>query len=101
MQVNATMGPLQLSLVKMMRDILKFLFLFVLIYFAFTLALRKVYSQYVWARKSFLNQTASSPHGFSRYVGIFYRLENQCFVFGNVPKNAFFLFSVNSDISHS
>ncbi|XP_032221589.1 short transient receptor potential channel 3 [Nematostella vectensis] len=59
-QVNSTLGPLQLSLVKMVKDILKFLLLFFLIYLAFVVALRRVYSQYVWAGKTFLNQTSTT-----------------------------------------
>ncbi|EDO48346.1 predicted protein, partial [Nematostella vectensis] len=58
-QVNSTLGPLQLSLVKMVKDILKFLLLFFLIYLAFVVALRRVYSQYVWAGKT--------PHTISLY----------------------------------
>lgn len=52
-QVNSVLGPLQLSLVKMIREIAKFLFLFLLLFLAFGWAERKVYSQYVQAREAF------------------------------------------------
>ena len=52
-QVNSVLGPLQLSLVMMFRDIAKFLFLFLLLFLAFGWAERKVYSQYVQAREAF------------------------------------------------
>ena len=50
LQVNSMLGPLQLSLVKMVRDIAKFLFLFLLLFLAFAWAERKLYSSYVHAR---------------------------------------------------
>ena len=50
LQVNSMLGPLQLSLIKMVRDIAKFLFLFLLLFLAFAWAERKLYSSYVHAR---------------------------------------------------
>ena len=46
-QVNSTLGPLQLSLYKMLRDVLKFLAIFLLLYFAFSTGVAKIYSYYV------------------------------------------------------
>lgn len=63
-QVNSFLGPLQLSLVKMMRDILKFLFLFLLLYLAFGWAERKVYSRYIQAREKFVGN--ETEHEFSK-----------------------------------
>ena len=63
-QVNSILGPLQLSLVKMMRDIAKFLFLFLLLFLAFGWAERKVYSTYVQAREEF--QGNETEHKFAR-----------------------------------
>ena len=64
LQVNSMLGPLQLSLVKMVRDIAKFLFLFLLLFLAFAWAERKVYSGYVHARTTFVANT--STHKFSK-----------------------------------
>ena len=63
-QVNSILGPLQLCLVKMMRDIVKFLFLFLLLFLAFGWAERKVYSQYVETREKFVRNT--TEHKFSK-----------------------------------
>lgn len=63
-QVNSFLGPLQLSLVKMMRDIVKFLFLFLLLYLAFGWAERKVYSRYIQAREKFVGN--ETEHEFSK-----------------------------------
>ncbi|XP_078355677.1 short transient receptor potential channel 5-like, partial [Oculina patagonica] len=46
-QVNATFGPMQLSLYRLFRDVLKFLVFFALLFVAFGLSLRKLYSHYV------------------------------------------------------
>ena len=63
-QVNSVLGPLQLSLVKMIRDIAKFLFLFLLLFLAFGWAERKVYSQYVQAREAFTGN--ATEHEFAQ-----------------------------------
>ena len=68
LQVNSMLGPLQLSLVKMVRDIAKFLFLFLLLFLAFAWAERKVYSGYVHARTTFVANTTT--HKFSKWVFI-------------------------------
>ena len=64
LQVNSMLGPLQLCLVKMVRDIAKFLFLFLLLFLAFAWAERKVYSGYVHARTTFVANTTT--HKFSK-----------------------------------
>ncbi|XP_031558505.1 transient-receptor-potential-like protein [Actinia tenebrosa] len=67
LQVNSTIGPLHLSLVQMCRDLSKFLLLFCVMYFAFALAVRKVYSQYVLMTEIYLpNSTSRAEHKFSR-----------------------------------
>ena len=63
-QVSSVLGPLQLSLVSMIRDIIKFLFLFLLLFLAFGLAERKVYSQYVEARVVFVGN--ETEHKFAK-----------------------------------
>ena len=67
-QVNSTLGPPHLSLMMMLKDIIRFLALFALNVFAFALAMRKLYSQYVQTSspvKELNNSTAS--HSFERY----------------------------------
>ena len=46
LQVNRYVGPLQLSLLKMCRDVGKFLVLFGMVFVSFSVAVRKVYSQF-------------------------------------------------------
>ena len=46
-QVNSVLGPLQLSLYKMLKDVLKFLAVFLLLYVAFATGMAKIYSYYV------------------------------------------------------
>ena len=46
-QVNSTLGPLQLSLYRMLKDVLKFLLIFFMLYIAFASGVVKVYSYYV------------------------------------------------------
>ena len=46
-QVNSVLGPLQLSLYKMLKDVLKFLAIFLLLYIAFATGVAKIYSYYV------------------------------------------------------
>ena len=43
-QVNSVFGPLQLSVYRMFKDILKFLTIFLGLFFAFTLGVRNLYS---------------------------------------------------------
>ena len=46
-QINSVLGPLQLSLYKMLKDVLKFLAIFLLLYIAFATGVAKIYSYYV------------------------------------------------------
>ena len=46
LQVNGSVGPLQLSLMKMCQDVGKFLVLFFMVFLSFSVAIRKVYSQF-------------------------------------------------------
>ncbi|KAK3700087.1 hypothetical protein QZH41_015042 [Actinostola sp. cb2023] len=72
LQVNSTIGPLHLSLVQMCADVSKFLLLFSMLYFAFGLALRKVYSQYVLISSiPYLNSTSPAVHKFADVSGGF------------------------------
>ena len=69
--VNSTLGPLHLSLMNMGRDILKFFALFALNVCAFALAMRKLYSQYVYVQTSTQvskNKTTTASHTFERYL---------------------------------
>lgn len=63
-QLNAIFGPMQLSLYKLFRDVLKFLVFFGLPFVAFGLSLRKLYSHYVSAQSQLakLNGTNSGHH---------------------------------------
>lgn len=66
-QVSYSIGPLQLSLVNMIRDIGKFLLLFLLLFVSFGLAERKVYSRYVQATEKFSGNT--TEHEFAKVGG--------------------------------
>ena len=46
-QVNSLLGPLQLSLYKMLKDVLKFLAIFLLLYVAFVTGVAKIYTYYI------------------------------------------------------
>lgn len=52
-QVNATFGPMQLSLYRLFRDVLKFLVFIALLFVAFGLSLRKLYSHYLSTQYQF------------------------------------------------
>ena len=70
-QVNSVLGPLQLSLVNMTRDIVKFLFLFLLVFLSFAWAERKVYSNYVMIAETAGREVLGknhTEHSFARYV---------------------------------
>ena len=45
-QVNSVLGPLQLSLYRMLRDVIKFLLIFSAVFFAFAMGVRNLYSYY-------------------------------------------------------
>ena len=50
-QVNSVLGPLQLSLYRMLKDVLKFLAIFFLLYIAFATGVINTYSYYVVSQK--------------------------------------------------
>ncbi|XP_015764521.1 PREDICTED: short transient receptor potential channel 4-like isoform X2 [Acropora digitifera] len=55
-QVDSVLGPLQLSLYKMLRDVWKFLLLFLVLYLSFATGLAKMYSYYVASQVELLRQ---------------------------------------------
>ena len=71
-QVNSVLGPLQLSLYRMLKDVLKFLAIFLLLYIAFATGVAKIYSYYV-ASQIKLNELDDShahkaSHPYGKYV---------------------------------
>ena len=70
LQVNSDVGPLQLSLMKMCQDVGKFLILFAMVFFSFSVAVRKVYSQFEQVMDLFPSAKSNtrSVHEFSGYV---------------------------------
>ncbi|KAL9988580.1 hypothetical protein ACROYT_G003039 [Oculina patagonica] len=81
-QVNSTLGPLQLSLYRMLKDVLKFLLVFFMLYFAFASGVVKVYSYYVAAQIKIGDQNNSSHYQDSHpyaehentFIGLFWML---------------------------
>ena len=71
-QVNSVLGPLQLSLYKMLKDVLKFLAIFLLLYIAFATGVAKIYSYYVVSQIKLgeLNdsQGYKASHPYGKYV---------------------------------
>lgn len=71
-QVSSVLGPLQLSLYKMLKDVLKFLAIFLLLYIAFATGVAKIYSYYVASqiRLGELNdsQGHKASHPYGKYV---------------------------------
>ena len=49
-QVDSILGPLQLSLYKMLKDVQRFFFIFLVLYFSFANGVIKVYSYYVTSK---------------------------------------------------
>ncbi|XP_078384472.1 short transient receptor potential channel 4-like isoform X1 [Oculina patagonica] len=75
LQVNSVLGPLQLSLYKMLKDVLKFLAIFLLLYIAFATGVVKIYSYYV-ASQIRLKELDDShdynaSHPFGRHIDVF------------------------------
>ncbi|XP_068733231.1 short transient receptor potential channel 4-like [Montipora capricornis] len=69
-QVNSVLGPLHLSLMMMGKDILRFLALFALNVFAFALAMRKLYSQYVHTSHHITElKNGTEIHTFEKFEG--------------------------------
>ena len=71
-QVNSVLGPLQLSLYKMLKDVLKFLSIFLLLYIAFASGVAKIYSYYVASqiklRKLNDSHGYKASHPYDKYV---------------------------------
>lgn len=70
LQVNSTLGPLHLSLMMMVKDIVRFLALFGLNVLAFALAMRRLYSHPVQNSDHTSEETKGTHnHSFQRFVG--------------------------------
>ena len=72
-QVNSVLGPLQLSLYKMLKDVLKFLAIFLLLYIAFATGVAKIYSYYVASQiklRELDNSHHQDSHPYAMYVTI-------------------------------
>ena len=71
-QINSVLGPLQLSLYKMLKDVLKFLVSFLLLYIAFATGVAKIYSYYVASQiklKELNDSHGYQPsHPYGKYV---------------------------------
>ena len=65
-QVSSTLGPLQLSLYRMLKDVAKFLFIFLMLFIAFATGLIKIYSYYVVSQVRVNSRT--SIHMLSRWM---------------------------------
>ena len=64
-QVSSVLGPLLLSLYKMLKAVLKFLSIFLLLYIAFTTGVTKIYTYYV-ASQTKLRELDES-HGYKAF----------------------------------
>lgn len=70
-QVDSVLGPLQLSLYKMLKDVRRFLFIFLLLYISFVTGVVKVYSYYVASQIKLQKMNASyfeEAHPYTTYV---------------------------------
>ena len=72
LQVNSTLGPLHLSLMMMVKDIVRFLALFGINFFAFALTMRRLYSHPVRTSEHTSGHTIGThDHSFQRLaIGI-------------------------------
>ena len=78
---NSTLGPLHLSLMNMGRDIMKFFALCGLNVCAFTLAFRKLYSQYMQtSTQPTKNNSSTTTHAFERYLTLSLNCPNAKYV---------------------
>ena len=68
LQVNSKLGPLHLSLMNMGKDIFKFFILFALNFCAFSLAMRRLYTQFVQTTGTLdsHNNNGTTTHVFQR-----------------------------------
>ena len=70
-QVDSVLGPLQLSLYKMLKDVRRFLFIFLVLYISFVTGVVKVYSFYVASQIKLQKLNASyfeESHPYTKYV---------------------------------
>ena len=72
LQVNSVLGPLQLSLYKMLKDVLKFMAIFFLLYIAFATGVAKIYTYYVASQIRLqevnVSHSYKASHPYSEYV---------------------------------
>ncbi|RMX40941.1 hypothetical protein pdam_00023755, partial [Pocillopora damicornis] len=80
-QVSSTLGPLQLSLYRMLKDVAKFLFIFLMLFIAFATGLIKIYSYYVVSQVKLREEGESQFQDFHPYaehgitfIGLFWLL---------------------------
>jgi len=73
-QIDSVLGPLQLSLYKMLKDVVRFLFIYLLLYLSFATGVVKVYSFYVTSQIELQKQNMTSDpqdsHPYDKYVHI-------------------------------
>lgn len=55
-QVSSTLGPMQLCLFNMLKDVIKFLAIMFVLFFAFSTGLTKIYSYYIQSEKELQKQ---------------------------------------------
>ena len=67
-QVSSTLGPLQLSLYRMLKDVAKFLFIFLMLFIAFATGLIKIYSYYVVSQVKLREEGESQFQDFHPYA---------------------------------
>ena len=67
-QVSSTLGPLQLSLYRMLKDIYRFLIIYLMLFLAFGTGLVKIYSYYVSSLHKIEDAINPSSHHVARYV---------------------------------
>ena len=71
-QVSSVLGPLQLSLYKMLKAVLKFLAIFLLLYIAFATGVAKIYTYYAVSQIKLRELDAShdynASHPYAKYV---------------------------------
>ena len=99
-QVDSVLGPLQLSLYKMLKDVRRFFVIFLLLYVSFVNGIVKVYSYYIASqielrRRNITNYEES--HSYAKYVK-FYR---QCSMFHRFLKTYMSLDVQVHSYSHS
>ena len=61
-QVNSVVGPLQLSIIRMFKDICNFLGIFLGIFFAFTVGVRNLYSYSKSLELQYFVSNTTTPH---------------------------------------